>query len=149
LRGYNKSDQPEAVEDYKMEKLVGDVAAVIRHLGREKAVVVGHDWGGAIAWSVAMDRPKMVERLVILNVPHPNGMRRELANNPLQRKNSQYARNFQKPEAAALLTPELLTFWIKDVDLRWRACSPTTRSTIRASRIRRESGSIPRSNARS
>src|SRR5215468_4001641 len=54
LRGYNKSDQPEGVENYKMEKLVADVGAVLDHFKQKKMVLVGHDWGGAIAWSFAM-----------------------------------------------------------------------------------------------
>jgi pimeloyl-ACP methyl ester carboxylesterase len=54
-----------------MRLLVGDVAAVIKHLGREKAIIVGHDWGGAISWQFAFHGPQMVEKLVILNLPHP------------------------------------------------------------------------------
>ncbi len=105
-RGYNLSDQPKGIEQYDMSLLVADAAAVIRHLGREKAIVVGHDWGGMVAWSLAAMRPDMVERLIIVNLPNPNGLRRELANNEHQRKNSQYARNFQLPDAHLKLTPE-------------------------------------------
>src|SRR5262245_8830378 len=114
LRGFNKSDQPEGVENYKIEKLVGDVAAVLDHFKQKKAVIVGHDWGGYIAWTFATTHPDKVDRLVILNLPHPNGLMRELANNPEQQKNSEYARNFQKPEAAKQLKPELLVFWVKE-----------------------------------
>ncbi len=71
LRGYNLSDKPAGVESYAMPLLVGDVAAVIRHLGKEKAIVVGHDWGGAVAWFLALTQPQLVEKLVILNLPHP------------------------------------------------------------------------------
>jgi pimeloyl-ACP methyl ester carboxylesterase len=117
-RGYNQSDQPVGVENYTMDKLVGDVAAVIRHFGREKAVIVGHDWGGMVAWSFAMAHPGMTERLVILNLPHPNGLQRELATNPEQQKNSAYARHFQKPEAAAQLTAEGLAAWVRDPEAR-------------------------------
>lgn len=113
-RGYNKSDKPSGVENYRMEKLVGDVVAVIRHFERDKAIVVGHDWGGMVAWSVAMAHPELIERLVILNLPHPNGLMRELATNPEQRKNSAYARHFQKPEAAGQLTAEGLAAWVRD-----------------------------------
>lgn len=113
-RGFNRSDQPEGVGEYAMEKLVGDVRAVIRHFGREKAVVVGHDWGGAVAWAFAMAHPEMTERLIVLNLPHPNGLQRELATNPEQQRNSAYARQFQKPGAASQLTPEGLAGWITD-----------------------------------
>jgi pimeloyl-ACP methyl ester carboxylesterase len=53
-----------------MSKLVGDVRAVVEHFGEKQAVIIGHDWGGAIAWSFAMAHPEMTERLVILNLPH-------------------------------------------------------------------------------
>ncbi len=113
-RGYNLSDQPEGVPNYTMDKLVGDVRNVILHFKRENAVVVGHDWGGMVAWQFAMTYPKMTERLVILNLPHPNGLRRELANNPEQQKNSEYARFFQSPIAASMVKVETLVGWVKD-----------------------------------
>ncbi len=113
-RGYNLSDRPEGVENYSMDKLMSDVRAVIRHFNQEKAVIVGHDWGGAVAWSLAMAQPECVDRLIILNLPHPNGLRRELADNPQQRANSAYARHFQEPDAAQQLTAEMLATWVKD-----------------------------------
>ena len=96
-RGYNRSDKPTGVENYDMALLVGDVASVIANERREHAIIVGHDWGGMIAWSFAMGMPQMTEKLIIVNLPHPAGMSRELANNEEQQKNSQYARDFQKP----------------------------------------------------
>jgi pimeloyl-ACP methyl ester carboxylesterase len=114
LRGYNLSDKPKGIEQYEMGLLVQDVAAVIRHLGRDKAVIVGHDWGGAIAWTFALRRPEMTDRLIILNLPHPRGLLRELARNPEQQKNSAYAREFQKPDAHEKLTAEQLAAWVKD-----------------------------------
>jgi pimeloyl-ACP methyl ester carboxylesterase len=113
-RGYNLSDRPKGVENYDLKLLVADAAAVIRVRGRERAIVVGHDWGGMVAWTFAMTRPAMTEKLVILNLPHPRGLGRELANNPEQRKNSAYARRFQQEGAHTNLTAEGLTFWIKD-----------------------------------
>jgi pimeloyl-ACP methyl ester carboxylesterase len=118
LRGYNKSDQPQGVENYTVDKLVEDVHAVLKHFKRDKAVIVGHDWGGLIAWSFAMTHPDKTDRLIVLNLPHPKGMLRELANNPEQRKNSQYARNFQSPDAAKLIKPEMLVFWVKEPEAR-------------------------------
>ncbi len=109
-RGYNLSDKPKGVENYDIRFLVGDVAAVIKRLGRDKAIVVGHDWGGMVAWSFAMAMPEMVDKLIILNLPHPRGIARELATNPEQQKNSQYARNFQKEDAASKLKAEQLAF---------------------------------------
>ena len=129
-RGYNKSDQPEGVENYTADKLVGDVRAVIKHLGRDKAIVVGHDWGGMVAWMFGMTHPEMLDKLVILNLPHPKGLMRELRENPEQQKNSAYARNFQKPEAAAAVTPEALAMWVKDPEARKKYVAAFERSSI-------------------
>ena len=117
-RGYNPSGQPEGVENYKTEKLVGDVVAVVKHFGPGKAVIVGHDWGGLVAWTFAMTHPELTDRLIVLNLPHPRGLLRELATNPEQQKNSQYARNFQKPDAAKHVPLEFLTGWVKDPEAR-------------------------------
>jgi pimeloyl-ACP methyl ester carboxylesterase len=113
-RGYNLSDKPEKQEDYAMANLVGDVAAVIKAEGRPKATVIGHDWGAAIAWQVAFNVPQMVDKLVILSVPHPAAFSRELATNPKQMANSQYARNFQKEGSEKNLNAEGLAGWVKD-----------------------------------
>jgi pimeloyl-ACP methyl ester carboxylesterase len=130
LRGYNKSDQPKGVENYAMEKLVGDVAAVLNHFKQDKATIIGHDWGGAIAWAFAMRHPEQTERLIVLNLPHPKCLLRELANNPQQRKNSQYARDLQKPEAADKLKPEMLVFWVKEADARKKYLEALRRSSM-------------------
>ena len=114
MRGYNLSDKPKGVESYAMPNLVADVAAVIAAEGAEQAIVVGHDWGGAVAWNVAMTRPELVRLLVILNLPHPRGLMRELATNPDQQRNSQYAFNFQQPDAHKALNAEGLAFWVRD-----------------------------------
>ena len=74
MRGYNKSDQPEGVENYKVDKLVGDIDAVVKHFKADKAIIVGHDWGGIVAWSYAMANPDKTDKLVILNLPHPKGL---------------------------------------------------------------------------
>lgn len=117
-RGYNLSDKPKGVEQYDMTLLVGDVAAVIKHLKREKAIIVGHDWGGAVAWTFAMMKPDMIEKLIILNLPHPKGLARELANNPQQQKNSGYARTFQQEGAHTKLTAQGLASWVKDPEAK-------------------------------
>ena len=132
LRGYNRSDQPEGVESYAMPNLVTDIAAVIAAEGEESAVVMGHDWGGAIAWNVAMARPDLVGALVILNLPHPAGLGRELATNPQQRENSQYARNFQQPDAHEHLTVEGLTGWVQDPAAREHYAAAFERSDFEA-----------------
>lgn len=131
-RGYNLSDKPKGVESYDMRLLVGDVAAVVKHLGREKAIIVGHDWGGIVSWTTAMFMPQMVEKLIILNLPHPRGLNRELANNPEQQKNSQYARNFQKEGAEKALTAEGLAFWVKDPEAKKKYIEAFKRSDFEA-----------------
>ena len=77
-RGYNLSGQPEGVENYKTDKLVGDLLAVVDHFTPGKAVIVGHDWGGLVAWTFAMTHPDRTDRLIVLNLPHPRGLIREL-----------------------------------------------------------------------
>ena len=124
-RGYNQSDQPEGVAAYAMPNLVADVAAVIAAEGAEKATIVGHDWGGAVAWQVAFALPEMVEHLVILNLPHPNGLARELANNKEQQRNSDYAQRFINGSAddptilgGNPMTAENLSGWVRDPEAR-------------------------------
>ena len=129
-RGYNRSGKPTGVEQYQMEKLVSDVQAVIKHFGADKATVIGHDWGGAVAWSFAMAHPEMTERLVILNLPHFNGLQRELANNPAQRQASAYAREFQTEGAASKLSPEGLVFWVRDADAKKKYVDAFKRSSF-------------------
>ena len=114
LRGYNLSDKPQGEAAYAMPNLIGDVAAVIAAEGQKNAIVIGHDWGAAIAWQVAFNRPDLVGKLVIMSVPHPVGFARELATNADQQKNSQYARNFQQPGFEKNLTAEGLAGWVKD-----------------------------------
>ena len=113
-RGYNLSGQPKGSENYDAGLLIGDVAAVIKHLGRDKATLIGHDWGGLVAWIAALYMPHLVDRLIVLNLPHPRGIARELASNPLQQKNTAYARAFQQPGAAQTITPEQLGAWVRE-----------------------------------
>ncbi|HKI20072.1 MAG TPA: alpha/beta hydrolase, partial [Isosphaeraceae bacterium] len=113
-RGYNLSGQPEGVSNYAIDKLVGDAVAVVNHFGRGKVVIVGHDWGGLVAWTFAMTHPELTDRLIVLNLPHPRGLMRELATNPNQQRNSQYARDFQRPDAAKRMSVDFLSMWVKD-----------------------------------
>ncbi|MEM7134664.1 MAG: alpha/beta hydrolase [Chloroflexota bacterium] len=132
LRGYNLSDKPIGVEQYSMRHLVSDIVAVIEHLGEKEAVIVGHDWGGMVSWALAMFRPDLVERLIICNLPHPNGLGRELAHNPAQQKNSQYARNFQQEGSHDKLTAEGLAEWISDGEAKPHYLAAYERSDFEA-----------------
>jgi len=129
-RGYNLSDKPEGVENYALEKLVADIDAVLAHFQREKATIVGHDWGGLVAWSFAMQRPEKTERLIILNLPHPRGLMRELANNPNQQTASLYAREFQKPDAASKMNAQQLAGWVRDPEARKKYIEALERSSM-------------------
>ncbi len=114
LRGYNKSDKPEGEENYSMKYLIQDVISVIKNIGFDKAIIIGHDWGGAIAWQIAMNAPQFVNKLIILSTPHPLGLFREFSNNREQQKNSKYAEDYQKENADKELTPESLASWVND-----------------------------------
>jgi epoxide hydrolase 4 len=114
LRGYNLSDKPKGVESYGVPLLVGDIAAVVKAEKQTDAIIVGHDWGGAVAWNVAMNKPEITRLLIICNLPHPAGISREIATNPQQKKNSEYAFNFQKPDAHKTLSAERLAAWVRD-----------------------------------
>ncbi len=96
MRGYNLSDKPKGVKGYGLGPLARDVERLIGALGEERAVVVGHDWGGIVAWAAAMLHPERVERLAILNVPHPERLSRALRT-PRQLLKSSYAFFFQVP----------------------------------------------------
>ena len=96
-RGYNLSDKPKRLEAYNIGLLAMDVIAVIQAAGREKAFLVGHDWGAHVAWEVAIRYPKQVEKLAILNVAHPDVMTRFLLGNPEQIRKSWYVYFFQTP----------------------------------------------------
>ncbi len=102
LRGYNESDKPEAQSAYVMAEFIKDVKGVIEGLGYDRCLLVGHDWGGAIAWSFAYAYPELVDRLIILNLPHPAKFAEGLRT-PQQLLRSAYIFFFQIP-----LLPELL-----------------------------------------
>jgi pimeloyl-ACP methyl ester carboxylesterase len=103
MRGYNLSGKPDGVDHYQMNDLVEDVRALAEHLGYKKFILVGHDWGGAVAWSFAIAHPEYLEKLVIINCPLPAILARELAQNPAQQKASQYMLFFRSPQAEQTL----------------------------------------------
>ncbi|WP_189005831.1 alpha/beta fold hydrolase [Deinococcus malanensis] len=102
MRGYNLSEKPQDIEAYRVQTLQEDIAKLIRALGAGRAHVVGHDWGGIVAWQLAIRQPEAVDRLVILNAPHPGAARRGMKH-PEQLKRSWYVYLFQLP-----VLPELL-----------------------------------------
>ncbi|MDY7004772.1 MAG: alpha/beta hydrolase [Cyanobacteriota bacterium] len=102
LRGYNESDKPEDISAYVMSEFIKDIEGVIKELGYEKCVLVGHDWGGGIAWSFAYAHPEMVEKLIVMNIPHPAKFKEGLGT-PEQLLRSWYMFFFQLP-----FLPELM-----------------------------------------
>lgn len=109
-RGYRGSSKPQEVEAYTPDKLIGDVFQLADALGIAKFTIVGHDWGGAIAWGVALSGQHMrVERAVIANAPHPQIFQKLLYTNPQQREASQYIRGFRDPANDALVREHGLT----------------------------------------
>ena len=104
MRGYNLSSKPAELEKYEVRYMVEDLRQLAEKLGYKKFSLVAHDWGGAIAWAFAAAHPEYLDKLVIINAPHPGVFQRELANNPDQQKASQYMIMFRSPEAEALLS---------------------------------------------
>jgi epoxide hydrolase 4 len=97
LRGYHRSDRPRSPRDYRMQVLVADVRTVLAQLaGDQPATLVGHDWGGIIAWEFARIYPELLHQLVIINAPHPAIFARELAHNRAQRRASRYVLLFRR-----------------------------------------------------
>ncbi|MEW6612864.1 MAG: alpha/beta fold hydrolase [Pseudomonadota bacterium] len=96
-RGYNSSDKPHGLAAYRLEELAADVLALIRLSGRPRVTLIGHDWGGVVAWWLAARHPEVLERLVVLNAPHPAAMRRELHTRPGQLLRSAYVPFFALP----------------------------------------------------
>jgi epoxide hydrolase 4 len=131
-RGYNLSDKPAGGESYRLRYMVSDVAAVIRHFGQKRAIIIGHDWGGMVAWQFAINLPAMTEKLIVLNLPHPQGFARELAHNIEQQTNSAYARNYQQEGAHTQLSAEKLTAWVKEPQVRARYVEAMERSDFEA-----------------
>lgn len=118
-RGYNLSDKPHGVKAYNMQELVNDVIGLIDALGYEKVNLVGHDWGAAVAWMLAIWHPERIHRLGILNVPHPAVMKRFLLRDLEQIRRSWYIFFFQLP-------------WLPEAGMRaanWRGASHAMRGS--------------------
>jgi epoxide hydrolase 4 len=120
-RGYNLSDKPVGVASYSLDALVADVVGLVDAAGRERVLLVGHDWGASVAWQVAQQHPDRVSRLVIINVPHAAVMKEHLRGNIAQVLKSWYVFFFQLP-------------WLPEALLRrrgWRALAQGMVATSR------------------
>lgn len=103
MRGHNLSGKPTDVKAYRPKHLVADLRRLIDHLGGRPCIVVAHDWGGAAAWNLAAAHPEYIEKLVIINSPHPVAFARELRDNPAQIAASAYMNWLRRPGAAEKL----------------------------------------------
>ena len=125
LRGFERSTQPKEPEQYRARYLVQDIAALIaaETEGAPLAALVAHDWGGAVAWGVANQKPELLQRLVIINSPHPGTFLRELKSNPRQQAASAYMNFLIRPDAEQLLRADgyrrLLAFFHTGTPATW------------------------------
>lgn len=106
LRGFNLSDQPANVADYKPKLLTQDVEQLIAHLGYDSCVIVAHDWGGASGWNVAISQPQLVQRLIIINSTHPYPFAMALAHDKPQQDASAYMNWLRSPGSEQALTKD-------------------------------------------
>jgi len=106
LRGFNLSDMPADLSAYKAKHIVDDLRLLIQHLGYQKAIVVAHDWGGAVCWNMAVALPALIEKLIIINSPHPYLFMQALANDPAQKAASEYMNWLRKPDSEVALAKD-------------------------------------------
>ncbi len=104
MRGYNLSSKPTEVAAYRIEHLIKDVRGLVADLGYERFTLAGHDWGGLVAWAFALKYPSLLEKLIIVNAPHPAIFQRELRDNPAQQAASQYMHMFRSAAAEQTLS---------------------------------------------
>ena len=106
LRGFNLSDMPSEVAAYKARHIVDDLRLLVAHLGYEKAIVVAHDWGGAVCWNMAIALPALFEKLIIINSPHPYLFMQALASDPAQKASSEYMNWLRNPGSEQALAKD-------------------------------------------
>lgn len=134
-RGYNLSDQPAEEDRYDIGLLVDDVAAVIANEGRDSAIVIGHDWGALTAWNLAALRPDLVERLCIINMPHPSNVAAALTSTGSEQAiGLAYTDDFRKPGSETLFDPAGLADFMAhgDPETRARYLEAFERTSLRA-----------------
>ncbi|HSD44060.1 MAG TPA: alpha/beta hydrolase [Burkholderiales bacterium] len=131
-RGHNLSDKPAGVDAYKAKHLIADVRALALALGRERFALVAHDWGGAIAWSFAIAHPEMLDKLVIVNAPHPIAFARELGGNPVHQRASSYMNLFRDAKAERVMSEDKYRRLARMSVDAWNAGSDERRAYLEA-----------------
>jgi pimeloyl-ACP methyl ester carboxylesterase len=136
MRGHNLSSKPAELEAYRVDRLVEDLRALTEHLGHRRFSLVGHDWGGAVAWAFAIAHPDRLERLVIVNAPHPAIFARLLREDPAQQKASEYMLAFRSDKAEEILSGDdfavLKKILISDLRARGRFTADDERAYVAA-----------------
>ena len=136
MRGHNLSSKPAELEAYRVDRLVEDLRALTEHLGHRRFTLVGHDWGGAVAWAFAIAHPDRLERLVIVNAPHPAIFARLLREDPAQQKASEYMLAFRSGKAEEMLAGDdfavLKKILISDLRARGRFTADDERAYVAA-----------------
>ena len=134
LRGYNLSDRPDGVENYKIPVLLDDIRTVINaERNDRKAILIGHDWGAALSWLFTGQNPNLIEKLVVLSVPHPGAITKELLPwNHLfaQARASAYATRFFARGKGDNLTPQDLAYWVVEPQVKSRYLQAFVKSSI-------------------
>jgi epoxide hydrolase 4 len=134
LRGYNLSDRPDGVENYKIPVLLDDIRTVINaERNDRKAILIGHDWGAALSWLFTGQNPNLIEKLVVLSVPHPGAITKELLpwNHPFaQARASAYATRFFARGKGDNLTPQDLVYWVVEPQVKSRYLQAFVKSSI-------------------
>lgn len=132
LRGYERSSAPGAVAAYRARELVADLKALIEQWGAPLDLLVAHDWGGALAWNLAAQRPDLLRRLLIVNAPHPATFLRELRDNPAQQAASQYMNFLIRPDAEVRLAEDDFARLWRFLASPWRELTLPQRQAYRA-----------------
>ena len=136
LRGFNLSDQPHEVAQYRAKYIIEDIRLLVEKLGQKKCVLVAHDWGGAIGWAIAALLPQLVEKLVVINSPHGAAFQRDLANDAEQIKASEYMNWLRREGSEAKLMEDdfaliekflgamsdIRTWYTPEIQEQYRAC---------------------------
>ncbi len=131
-RGYNRSDRPAGVEPYRARHLIADIRAFALALGHPRFTLVAHDWGGAVAWGFAVAHPEMLERLVIVNAPHPIPFARDLAGDEAQQRASAYMTLLRDAKAERVLSEDGYRRLLRMSVAQWNGDDETRREYVAA-----------------
>jgi pimeloyl-ACP methyl ester carboxylesterase len=131
-RGYNLSDKPAGVEPYRARHLIADIRAFALALGHPRFTLVAHDWGGAVAWGFAVAHPEMLERLVIVNAPHPVPFARDLAGDQMQQRASAYMTLLRDAKAERVLSEDGYRRLLRMSVAQWNGDDETRREYVAA-----------------